>query len=101
MALLTQSAGQGSFYSTMIFFVVMIAIFYLLLIRPQQKRMKARNLMLSNLKKGDRVVTIGGIHGKIVELTDDTAVLQVSENVRLTFNRGAVEAVVSSASSEE
>ena len=73
---------------------LMFAIFYFLLIRPQQKRNKERNQMLQALQRGDHVVTIGGIHGTIVELTEDKVTLKVAENVRMTFERQAVDVVV-------
>ncbi|NGQ94266.1 preprotein translocase subunit YajC [Brevibacillus sp. SYP-B805] len=77
--------------------IIMIVIFYFLLIRPQQKRAKQRNAMLSALKKGDKVVTIGGMHGTIQDLTDDTVTLRVAHNVNVTFDRGAINSVQSSA----
>lgn len=101
MPLLTQAAPQGNLLMSLLPFVLMFAIFYFLLIRPQQKRAKTRNMMLANIKKGDKVVTIGGMHGKVVELTDDTAVLLVNDSTRLTFNRSAVDSVVSSAPASE
>jgi preprotein translocase subunit YajC len=76
--------------------IIMFAIFYFLLIRPQQKRAKQRNAMLAALKKGDKVVTIGGMHGTIQDLTDDTVTLRIAHNVNVTFDRGAVNTVVSS-----
>nr|WP_246068093.1 preprotein translocase subunit YajC [Paenibacillus thermoaerophilus] len=82
-------------------FVIMIAVFYFFLIRPQQKRQKARNLMLSQLKKGDKVVTIGGLHGTIMELTDDTVVLRVNDVTKLTFDRSAINTVSSSSPSAD
>ena len=97
MYLLTQEAGQGNLLMSLIPFVLMFVIFYFLLIRPQQKRSKVRNQMLSAVKKGDKVVTIGGMHGKVVELTDDTVVLLVNDATKLTFNRSAIDSVVSSA----
>ncbi|WP_309120398.1 preprotein translocase subunit YajC [Paenibacillus sp.] len=98
MFLLTgEPAGQGNILMSLLPFVLMFAIFYFLLIRPQQKRAKTRNMMLANVKKGDKVVTVGGMHGKIVELTDDTMVLLVNDTTRLTFNRSAIDTVVTSA----
>ncbi len=82
-------------------FVVMFLVFYFLLIRPQQKRNKLRNQMLSALKKGDKIVTIGGLHGTIDSITDDIIVLKVSDGVRLTFDRSAVNNVVSSPNIDE
>ncbi len=75
--------------------IAMFAIFYFLLIRPQQKRQKERNAMLDALKKGDKVVTIGGLHGVIVELNEETAVVRVTENTKLTFERSAISNVKS------
>jgi len=74
-------------------FIIMFAIFYFLLIRPQQKRQKQRQQMLNNLKKGDKVITIGGLHGTIAELTDDTVVLRVNDVTKLTFDRSAINTV--------
>jgi preprotein translocase subunit YajC len=76
--------------------IIMIAIFYFLLIRPQQKRAKQRNAMLASLKKGDKVVTIGGVHGTIQDLSDDTVTLRIAHNVNVTFDRGAINSVADS-----
>jgi len=82
---------------TILPFVLMFAVFYFLLIRPQQRKQKQRNLMLGQLKKGDKVVTIGGMHGTIMELTDDTVVLRVNDATKITFDRSAINNVTSSA----
>ncbi|OUM87230.1 MAG: preprotein translocase subunit YajC [Bacillus thermozeamaize] len=74
--------------------ILMLVVFYFLLIRPQQKRQKERMAMLDALKKGDKVITIGGLHGTIVDLNDDQVVLRVNENTKLTFERHAVNTVV-------
>lgn len=74
-------------------FAIMFAVFYFLLIRPQQKRTKARNAMLAELQKGNKVTTIGGIHGEIVEITDDIVVLKVSDSTKMTFERSAINAI--------
>ncbi|BAH42849.1 MULTISPECIES: preprotein translocase subunit YajC [Brevibacillus] len=76
--------------------IIMFAIFYFLLIRPQQKKAKQRNAMLGALKKGDKIVTIGGVHGTIQELSDDTVTLRIAHNVNVTFDRGAINNVASS-----
>ncbi|WP_019533518.1 preprotein translocase subunit YajC [Paenibacillus ginsengihumi] len=76
--------------------VLMFVVLYFLLIRPQQKRQKERNQMLNALQKGDKVVTIGGLHGTIVELTDDTVVLRVNDVTKLTFERSAINSISSS-----
>lgn len=83
--------GQGGGILGLILpFVLMFVIFYFLLIRPQQKKQKTRNAMLSALSKGDKVVTIGGLHGTIVEITDDIVVLKVNDVTKLTFDRNSV-----------
>ncbi|TCZ75118.1 preprotein translocase subunit YajC [Paenibacillus albiflavus] len=87
------SAGGG--WITFAPLIVMVVLFYFLLIRPQQKRTKTRNMMLGNLKKGDKVVTIGGLHGTIMEITDDVVVLRVNDASKMTFDRSAVNTIVS------
>lgn len=76
--------------------IIMFAIFYFLLIRPQQKRNKQRNAMLAALKKGDKVITIGGVHGTIHEIEENTVVVRIAHNVNVTYDRGAINSVVSS-----
>jgi len=78
-------------------FVLMFAVFYFLLIRPQQRKQKHRSAMLNQLKKGDKVVTIGGMHGTILEISDDVVVLRVNDTTKVTFDRSAVNNVSSSA----
>ena len=74
--------------------ILVFVVFWFLLIRPQQKRQKERNAMLQSLKKGDKVITIGGLHGTITDLTEDRVTLKVSDNTRLVFERTAVNAVI-------
>jgi len=98
---LATDAGGGNLLGMILPFVLMFAVFYFLLIRPQQKKTKTRNLMLSQLKKGDKVTTIGGLHGTIVEIADDTVVLRVNDTMKVTFERSAINNVVSSAPSAD
>ncbi|MDP4095192.1 preprotein translocase subunit YajC [Paenibacillus sp. P96] len=84
------AGGTNSIWGMVLPFVLMFAIFYFLLIRPQQKKQKQRNSMLNALKKGDKVVTIGGLHGTIAEITDDIVVLRVNDVTKLTFDRSAI-----------
>jgi len=79
---------------TLITFGLVFAIFYFLIIRPQNKRQKETKSMLASLKKGDRVVTIGGIRGTIFSLKDDTVVLKVDDNTKIQFSRSAVSSVL-------
>ena len=80
----------GAFLPLILLFVV----FYFLLIRPQQKQQKQRKEMISNLKKGDRVVTIGGVHGIIKEIDETNISLRVAENINLKMSRAAVDRVL-------
>ena len=74
--------------------VVMIAIFYFLLYRPQKKQQNRRRAMLDNLKKGDQVITIGGIYGTIVELGDTSLKLKIADGVVIEVVRSSVTANV-------
>lgn len=74
--------------------VVMIAIFYFLLYRPQKKQQNRRRAMLDNLKKGDQVITIGGIYGTIVELGDTSLKLKIADGVVIEVVRSSVNANV-------
>jgi preprotein translocase subunit YajC len=76
--------------------ILMFAVFYVLLIRPQQKRSKSRTSMLSTVKKGDKVVTIGGLHGTVMEITSDTMILRVNDATKMTFDRSAINSVTPS-----
>ena len=69
------------------YMLAMVAIFYFLLIRPQQKQEKQRKAMLSAINVGDKVVTSGGIHGKISSMNDQTVTLSVDQKIKLTFDR--------------
>ena len=81
--------------------LLMVVIFYFLLWRPQKKQQKERDSLLGSLKKGQKIVTIGGIYGEIVELDDEKVKVQVSEKVELTFARTAVANVLSKKNKEE
>jgi preprotein translocase subunit YajC len=77
-------------------FVAIIAIFYLLIIRPQSKKQKETQRMLSTLKKGDKIVTIGGIHGTIQTVKENTLIVKVDDGVKLEFSRSAVSSLENS-----
>jgi preprotein translocase subunit YajC len=72
--------------------ILLFGIFYFLLIRPQQKRQKDHKALLANLKKGDQVITGGGIYGKITGLTDTTVTVEIAEKVRVKVTRGQISA---------
>ena len=86
--------GGGGLVSTLIMFGAIFLIFYFMIIRPQQKRAKERDKLLSNLEKGDKVVTNGGIHGVIAGLEEKTALLMISENVKIKIDRSAITTVL-------
>jgi len=101
-----QQAGEGgaggptSFITTLIPFALIIAVFYFLIIRPQNKKQKETQKMLSALKKGDKIVTIGGIHGTIQSVKESTVIVRVDDNVKLEFNRSAISNVQAAAKEE-
>ena len=74
--------------------ILLVVVFYFLLIRPQQKQQKVRKEMLGSLKKGDRVVTIGGIHGVIKEIDDSVLTLRIADNVNIKFARAGIDRVI-------
>lgn len=73
--------------------IVFFVIFYFLLIRPQQKQQKARQEMLSNLKKGDEIVTIGGMYGTIKDIKDDELIVKIADNLNIRMARYGVERI--------
>ncbi len=89
-----QAAGQGAGggFTAFIPLILMFVIFYFLLIRPQQKKSKEHRQMITNLKKGDRIVTSGGIYGRITGLDENTLTVEIAEKVRVKLNRGNVSA---------
>ncbi|MEH7504967.1 preprotein translocase subunit YajC [Neobacillus drentensis] len=88
------SGGIG----TIIPLILMFVLFYFLLIRPQQKRQKAVQKMQTDLKKGDKIVTIGGLHGFIDSIDENKAVIKCGDGSRLTFDRNAIREVTADAS---
>jgi preprotein translocase subunit YajC len=74
----------------MLMIVALSAIFYFFMIAPQRKREKKINEFRNNIKKGDEVVTIGGIHGRIREIKEDSFVLEISDGVRITVDKNAI-----------
>ena len=85
---------QGQTGQAILPLLIMVVLFYFLLYRPQKKQQKERQVLLNSLKKGQKVLTVGGIYGEIVSLTEDTAVLQVSEKVEMKFARTSIAQVL-------
>ncbi len=80
--------GEGG--STILMFVLMFVVFYLFMIRPQMKKTKEEKKFRDELKKGDKVVTIGGIHAKIAEVKETTLMIETGEGQRLKIEKSAV-----------
>lgn len=77
-------------YSGIIMIVALILIFYFLMIRPQQKRQKELRRQRESMKEGDRIVTAGGIHGKIQSVRETTFIITIADGVRITIDKGSV-----------
>jgi preprotein translocase subunit YajC len=85
------AAGQaGGGFTAFIPLILMFVIFYFLLIRPQQKKAKEHREMIGNLKKGDRIITSGGLYGTITGVEDNTITVEIAEKVRVKVNRANV-----------
>lgn len=84
----------GSLYQTLIWFAAFFGIIYFLIIRPNNKQQKQRKAMLESLQVRDKVITIGGIHGTVTRIKDDTVMIKVSPSVELEFLKAAVQTVV-------
>jgi preprotein translocase subunit YajC len=89
-----QGAGGVGDFSFIIMMAVIFAIFYFLMIRPQQKKQKELKAMLDDLAHGDAVMTSGGIHGKVTGLTDAVVTLEIADKVRIKVARSAIAAVL-------
>jgi preprotein translocase subunit YajC len=87
--------GQGGAgnYMSLIFIAAVFAIFYFILIRPQQKRAKQHKDFLANLKKGDKIITSGGLYGTITGISDDSVTIEIAEKVRVKVDKGTVAAL--------
>jgi preprotein translocase subunit YajC len=85
--------GGGGIYSTLIMFAMIIGIFYFLIIRPQQKRQKERQKLLDSVQKGDKVITVGGVHGVVEGVEDKTLLVKIADNVKVKFERSAISSV--------
>ena len=88
------AGGSGQMMTTFVTFGLAILIFYFLIIRPQNKKQKEAKKMLEALKKGDKVVSIGGIHGTVVSVKETTTVVKVDDNTKLEFTKSAIASVV-------
>ncbi|MGD9763916.1 MAG: preprotein translocase subunit YajC [Candidatus Binatia bacterium] len=85
------------FFVQLIPFALLFAVFYFLIIRPQQQKQKEHRAMLANLKKNDEVVTSGGLYGRVTAIADDVVSLEIAPNVRVRVSRPQIASVVSAA----
>ncbi len=85
-----QPQGAGSLLALLPPVIFMFLIFWFMLIRPQQKKQQESRKMLDELKEGDNVITMSGIHGTIKKLKDDVVTLQIADNVRIKINRSSI-----------
>ena len=88
------AAAGGSMWTTLITFGIIILIFYFLIIRPQRKRDKEAKNMLAAIKKGDKIVTIGGIRGTVAVVKESTVIVKVDDNTRIEFSKNAISSVL-------
>ncbi|MCJ7596755.1 MAG: preprotein translocase subunit YajC [Desulfobacterales bacterium] len=86
--------GQGGGFGAFVPLILMFAIFYFLLIRPQQKKSKLHKAMLSAVKKGDKVVSSGGLHGVITGISDDVVTMEIAPKIRVKVSRGSIAGVL-------
>lgn len=100
-----QASSPGGGLVNFLPFVLIFLIFYFLLIRPQQKRQRDQEQMISKIEKGDAVVTVGGLHGKVTGVTDDVLTLEIAalkgERVRVKVARAKVDSVAKAKKGEE
>jgi len=97
MAIITpaqaEGAAGGDSFASLIPLVLIMVIFYFLLIRPQQKKVKEHRGLIESLKKGDKVMTGGGVYGKVTEVKDDTVKVEIATGVIITVKRDTVAAL--------
>ena len=91
--MLLQQPAQPPAWTTPVFFIVIIGIFYLIVFLPTQRQRKKLQTMIDSLKVGDKVITSGGIYGTIVGFKDDRIQLRVAENVKIELSRNSVTAL--------
>ncbi len=89
------ATGSQSMLMTVLPFVLIIAIFYFFIIRPQNKKQKEAEQMRNALSKGDKVVTIGGVHGTVSSVKESTVIIKVEDGARIEFDRSAISTVLS------
>lgn len=92
LTILLQAAGGSGAAQQLIMILMIIVVFYFFMIRPQMKKAKVEREFKDSIKKGDKVVTIGGVHGKILEVQDKTFTLEIDTNVKVKIEKSAISA---------
>lgn len=90
--ILLQAAQGGGAGQQLLMILMIVVVFYFFMIRPQMKKAKMEKEFKTSLNKGDKVVTIGGAHGKIVEVQDTTFLIELADNVKVKFEKSAISA---------
>ena len=90
MAPADNGQGAGGGMTTLIFILLLLLIFYFFMIRPQQKKQKQIEEYRSKLSKGDKIITIGGLHGKITDVQEKVFVIEIADGVKITIEKAAV-----------
>jgi preprotein translocase subunit YajC len=93
LAQATAAEGSAPTWVNFLPFVILLVMFYFLLIRPQQKKMKAHQALVSAVKSGDKVVAAGGVHGTVTNVKDATIILKVSEQVKIEVEKASISLV--------
>jgi|SRR5690349_2763115 preprotein translocase, YajC subunit len=88
--IILQAAGGGSMLSTLVPMVLIMVVFYFFMIRPQVKKAKDHKKLVEELKKGDKIVTTAGIHGRIVDMNDTTFLIEVEGGTKIRFDKTAI-----------
>jgi len=89
-----QTDGIAGMVSSLLPFLLIIVVFYFLILRPQQKRQKERAKLLEGVKKGDKIITSGGIHGTVEGLEDDSVLVKIADNVKVKMDKSAIGTIV-------
>ncbi|MDY0906821.1 MULTISPECIES: preprotein translocase subunit YajC [unclassified Pedobacter] len=85
-----QAAGGGNMLTTIVPMVLIMVVFYFFMIRPQVKKAKEHKKLVAELKKGDKIITTAGIHGRIADMNDTTFLIEVEGGVKIRFDKSAV-----------
>jgi len=98
--ILQATGGSSSMLSTLVPMVLIMVVFYFFMIRPQVKKAKDHKKLVADLKKGDKIVTTAGIHGRIVDMNDLTFLIEVEGGTKIRFDKSAISLDATKASTE-